>query len=141
MKKGYTILSVLGLSLLVSLTAVSLYDATNTQTKITHNQRLYNQARANAQSGLTHFVSERHHYEDLAELGEGKKEFVLLNGALNNKNHYQVKIKLSENDIFEVTSQGYVIKNKKVLSSAALRATFQSNWISESAKKKQHTQD
>ena len=131
MKKGYTILSVLGISFLLSAAAITVYHTTNTQTKITHNDRLYKQAKINAQSGITHFVAKRHHYEDLIEIGHGQTEFLLLEGALSPKDHYQVRVRLNENDVFEVTSQGYVLKNEQVLSSASLKATFRSNWISD----------
>lgn len=129
MRKGYTLLAVLGVSFLVTAAAVTVYHTTSIETRITHNSRLHRQAKNNAQSGLTHFVSKRHHYEDLIKIGNGQKEFLLFEENLSTKDHYKVSVQLNSNDMFEITSLGYVLKNQKILSEAAIKATFQSNWV------------
>ena len=129
MKKGYTLIVVLAVVALLSGAAIMTYNSTNLYTKLSHNDRLYKQARLNAQSGITHFLSERHHYEDLVEIGDGQEEFLLIQSDLTSKDHYQVRVKMMPGEKFEVTSHGVVLDNGKTVSSASIKATFKSEWI------------
>lgn len=133
MKKGYTLAVVLAVVALLSSAAIMTYNSTNLSAKVSHNDRLYKQARLNAQSGITHFLSERHHYEDLVEIGDGQREFLLLQADLTSKDHYQVSVKMMPDEKFEVTSHGVVTSNGKTVSSASIKATFKSEWVKRTA--------
>ena len=129
MKKGYTLAVVLVVVGLISSAAIMTYNSASLHTKITHNDRLYKQARLNAQSGLTHFLSKRHHYEDLVEIGSGQEEFLLLQTAVTDKDYYQVHVRMMPGEKFEVTSHGVVTIKGRTVSSASIKATFKSEWI------------
>ncbi len=129
MKKGYALAAVMAVAALLSAIAVMTYNSSNLQTKIVHNDKLYRQARLNAQTGITYFLSKRHHYDDLVELSSGQEEFLLMKNSLSDKDYYQVHIKLMPNETFEVTSHGMIMKKGSPISAASLKATFKSKWI------------
>ena len=122
MRKGFALVVVISLSMLISGLAILLFQTTNLDVMIAGNKRRQHQAATAAQSGMNHFAALRYEYNDLKNLAGNANEFLLIDdNTLSDKHSYKVVVRfccgrhgepLEEGD-FYVQSTGWYKKDTK----------------------------
>ena len=122
MKKGFALVVVVSLSMLISGLAILLFQTTNLDVMIAGNKRRQYQAATAAQRGMNHFSALRYEYNDLKNLAGGGNEVLLIrDNTMSDKHSYQVVIKFCcgqhgaplEEGSYYVQSTGWYKKNTK----------------------------
>lgn len=122
MKKGFALVIVISMTMLLSGMAIMLFQTTNLDMLIAGNKRRQYQASTAAQSGMNHFAALRYRYNDLKVLaGNGNEVLLIQDNTMSDKHSYQVVIKFccgSHGEVLEegsyyVQSTGWYKKNTK----------------------------
>ena len=129
-KKGYTLLVVLGVGLILSASAILLFSTSNDDVRIAANSRRVLQSKLAAVSGITHFKSMELFYEHLRQQADvmGQDELIIIGETpLGDRTFYKVEVQLccelGENE-FVVKSTGYYKDNGRIVSTHVKRSLF-----------------
>ena len=125
-----TLVIVLGVCVMLSLSAIALYSATNLDVLIAGNKRRHTQAKLAAESGLSHFMSLNMAADDVRQfLGNQERGRVLDHiNVGDGKSFYTVEVTLCSTftpNRFYVISTGTREKRGKILAISSVTATIE----------------
>jgi hypothetical protein len=129
-KKGYTLVLVLGIGFILSAGAILLFSNSKDDVQIAGNNRRILQSKLAAMSGLTHFKSMDLFYEHLRQQADvmGQEDLIIIGEtSLGDRTFYKVEVQLccelGENE-FIVKSTGYYKDNGRIISEHVKRSLF-----------------
>jgi Tfp pilus assembly protein PilX len=125
-RKGYALLVVLAVSVILSASAIALWSSANLDMMIAANNKRINQAKIAATSGLNHFISLGLSPAQLANISR-ESGIVIPNTNLTSKTFYNVNLKTvcCNSERYIITSTGYYKKGNKIIAEYPMR----SSWI------------
>lgn len=129
-KKGYTLVLVLGIGFILSAGAILLFSNSKDDVQIAGNNRRILQSKLAAMSGLTHFKSMDLFYEHLRQQADvmGQEDLIIIGEtSLGDRTFYKVEVQLccelGENE-FIVKSTGYYKDNGRIISEHVKHSLF-----------------
>ena len=129
-KKGYTLVLVLGIGFILSAGAILLFSNSKDDVQIAGNNRRILQSKLAAMSGLTHFTSMDLFYEHLRQQADvmGQEDLIIIGEtSLGDRTFYKVEVQLccelGENE-FIVKSTGYYKDNGRIISEHVKHSLF-----------------
>ena len=129
-KKGYTLVLVLGIGFILSAGAILLFSTSSDDMRIAANSRSILQSKLAAASGISHFKSMELFYEHLRQQADtmGQEELTIISETpLGDRTFYKVEVnlccELGENE-FIVKSTGYYKDNGRIISEHVKHSLF-----------------
>ena len=129
-KKGYALLAVLGVGLILTSGALLLHSLAQDDMRISANNRRILQSKLAAASGITHFKSMELFYENLRQQADviGEDEITVIHEtALGDRTFYKVEVNLCcelGDKEFIVRSTGYYKDNGRIISEHVKHSLF-----------------
>tara|TARA_R110002020_G_scaffold164816_14_gene351842 strand:+ start:2589 stop:2999 length:411 start_codon:yes stop_codon:yes gene_type:complete len=129
-RKGYTLVVVLGLGVILTGSAMLLFSTSRDEMTISANNRRILQSKLAATSGINHFKSMDLFYDHLKQQADllGEEEITVISETpLGDRTFYKVEVQLGgqlgENE-FVVRSTGYYKDNGRIISEHVKHSLF-----------------
>jgi len=104
-RKGFTMIIVISMVVILSMAAIMLHQSTNLSTLIAGNHRRQVQAQSLATSGMSHFTSMKLSSRQIEEMAGDREELLILDEQFGGGRYY-VFVKPLNDNRFEVISTG-----------------------------------